>query len=82
MNSNTRKKAKLIKTIVDEHYQANSHKGCLSDIYRRIVVKKYPMSLSTFYRLMKIAILEDGFVGNGGDRVYINDDNDECRGIL
>lgn len=79
MNPNTRKKAMLIKKIVDEHYQANSHLGCLSDIYRRIIVKTYPMSLSTFYRLINYAIKIDGYVGNGGDRVYFKNKKDECR---
>lgn len=79
MKANTRKKAMIIKKIVDEHYQAHSHQGCLVDIYRKVIVKTHPMSISTFYRLMQYAIDIDGYVGNGGDRVYINDDNNECR---
>lgn len=72
MHNNQKKKAMLVKAIVDEHYEANSHRGSLKDIYRRFVVKVYPMSVSTFYRLIEYAIRCDGFVGTGGNRQQRN----------
>ena len=59
---------RLVKAIVDEHYEPHSHRGSMIDIYRRHVVKVYPMSESTFRRMMADAIAEDGYVGTGGNR--------------
>lgn len=59
----------LVKRMVDEHYQPQSHKGCMLDIYRNHVVKVYPMSIPTFYRYMGYAISVDGFLGNGSNRI-------------
>lgn len=69
MHVNFCKKAMLVKQIVDEHYQPQSHKGCMLDIYRNHVVKVYPMSIPTFYRYMGYAISVDGFLGNGSCRI-------------
>lgn len=76
---NTVRRALLVKTIVDEHYRAQSHKGCMADVYRNHVRKIYPMSIETFYRYMKIAVQIDGYVGNGGDRVYRETRAEACR---
>ncbi len=70
MHENRKKKAFLIKRIVDEHYIPQSHRGCLVDIYRRYVNKIYPMSPITFYRLIEYAIACDGYIGNGSNRVF------------
>jgi len=69
MHANRRKKAFLIKQMVDEHYIPQSHIGCLVYIYRRYVRNVYPMSEVTFYRLIDYAIGIDGYVGNGSNRV-------------
>lgn len=69
MHDNQKKKAMLIKALVDEHYEPHSHRGSLSDIYRRIVVKIYPMSLATFYRYIEYAIRKDGYLGNERNRI-------------
>jgi hypothetical protein len=70
MHKNTVKKAKLIKAIVDEHYEPMSHRNSLRDIWRNKVVKVYPISEATFYRLVEYAIRLDGYVGAGNNRVY------------
>lgn len=59
----------LVKRMVDERYQPQSHKGSMLDIYRNHVVKVYPMSQQTFYRYMRYAIGIDGYIGNGSNRV-------------
>ena len=69
MHTNTIERAKLIKAIVDEYYEPMSHKNCLRDIWRNKVVKVYPISEVTFYRLVEYAIRLDGYVGNGNNRV-------------
>lgn len=63
---------RLVKEMVDEHYVPQSHRGSLTDIYRRVVSKTYPMSLVTFFRMIERAIADDGYVGNGANRVYRN----------
>lgn len=77
MHINRKKKAFLIKAIVDEHYQPNSHKGSLRDIWRNHVVKVYPMSEVTFYRYIEYAIRCDGYVGNGSNRVQVSKHQEE-----
>lgn len=71
MNSNTIHKAKKVKEIVDKHYCPRSHRSCMRAIFRTKVVQVYPMSESTFYRLMSIAIEIDGYIGDGSNRVSI-----------
>lgn len=66
---NRKRLVRLIKDMVDEHYVPNSHRGSELDVYRRVVLKVYPISQSTFYKIMAEAIEEDGFVGRGGNRV-------------
>ncbi|MBQ8958875.1 MAG: hypothetical protein IJ057_10355 [Bacteroidales bacterium] len=65
---NYRKMVRLVKAIVDEHYEPHSHRGSQIDIFRRYVVKVYPMSAATFRRMMSEAIAEDGYIGMGGNR--------------
>lgn len=65
---NYRKMVRLVKAIVDEHYEPHSHRGSQIDIFRRYVVKVYPMSVATFRRMMGDAIAEDGYVGTGANR--------------
>lgn len=69
---NREKMIRLVKEMVDEHYVPQSHRGSLTDIYRRVVSKTYPMSLVTFFRMIERAIADDGYVGNGANRVYRN----------
>lgn len=69
MHRNITERAMLVKRIVDERYQPQSHKGSMLDIYRNHVVKIYPMSQQTFYRYMHYAIGVDGYIGNGTNRV-------------
>lgn len=68
MHSNSKRRALLVKHIVDEHYIAESHRGSMLDIYRRYVRHIYPMSEATFWRYMQYAIGVEGFVGLGGNR--------------
>lgn len=68
MHANIQKKAMLVKRMVDEFYQPQSHVGCMRDIYRHKVVKVYPMSEVTFYRYMRYAVAVDGYIGNGSNR--------------
>lgn len=69
MHNNIKNRAMLVKRMVDERYQPQSHKGSMLDIYRNHVVKIYPMSQQTFYRYMRYAIGIDGYIGNGANRV-------------
>ena len=69
MHANFCKKAMLVKRMVDQYYQPQSHRGCMRDIYRHKVVEMYPMSEPTFYRYMRYAIGVDGYIGNGSNRV-------------
>lgn len=69
MHANFCKKAMLVKRMVDQYYQPQSHVGCMRDIYRHKVQEVYPMSEPTFYRYMRYAIGVDGYIGNGSNRV-------------
>lgn len=69
---NREKMIRLVKEMVDEHYVPQSHRGSLTDIYRRVVSKTYPMSKVTFFRMIERAIRDDGYVGNGANRVWRN----------
>lgn len=59
----------IVKRLVDQYYQPNSHKGCMLDIYRNKVIDEHPMSIPTFYRYMRYSIGVDGYIGNGSNRV-------------
>lgn len=67
-HKNYKERAMLVKAIVDEHYEPHSQRNCMYDIFLRYVCKVYPMSVRTFYRMMKYAIGKDGFIGKGGNR--------------
>ena len=67
-HDNYKKKAMLVKAIVDEHYEPHSQRNCMYDIFLHHVRKVYPMSARTFYRMMAYAIGRDGFIGIGGNR--------------
>lgn len=70
VRNNTKERAMLVKRIVDEHYQPESHQYSMLNIYRNHIVKQYPMSQATFYRLVRYAVEIDGYIGNGSNRVY------------
>ena len=63
------RRARLVKQIVDNHYEAGSHRGCLRYIWRVYVNPVYPMSESSFYHMMSFMQHLDGFVGKGARRV-------------
>lgn len=75
MQTNRIRRARLVKDIVDEYYEPQSHRGSMLDIYRRKVNTIYPMSIPTFYRYMTIAISIDGFIGKDANRI-------ECRKVV
>lgn len=52
--SNTKKRAKLVQELVNEHYEPGRQDRCKLWVYRNIVSKIYPMSQRTFFRLLKI----------------------------
>ena len=70
MHANVIRRAMLVKRIVDEHYEPHSHAGSMYDIFLNHVRKVYPMGVATFRRYMKYAIEQDGYIGNGSNRVY------------
>jgi len=69
MHANTWQRALLIKHIVDEHYEPYNQSKCMVQVWRAYVVKTYPCSLSTFYRLVHLAIGIEGYLGKGGNRI-------------
>ncbi|MBK9292583.1 MAG: hypothetical protein IPM52_13305 [Bacteroidetes bacterium] len=52
--ANTMRKARLIRQMVDEHYEPGRQDRNRKWVYRNIVVKIYPMSLTTFWRYMRL----------------------------
>lgn len=69
-DNNRLKWALLVKRIVDDHYIPESERDCMKAIWLRHVRTVYPISLHTFYRWMQIAVKHDGYIGDGGNRVY------------
>ena len=63
------RRARLVKQIVDDHYEPGAHRGCLRYVWRVYVCPVYPMSETTFYRMIELAQALDGFVGKGPNRV-------------
>lgn len=63
------RRARLVKQIVDSHYEPGSHRGCLRYIWRVHVNPVYPMSESTFYHMLSYIQGVDGYVGIGINRV-------------
>lgn len=62
--------ARKVKAIVDEHYIPESERDCCKAIWRRWILPIYPICLNTFYIWMRMAVAEDGYLGNGRNRVY------------
>jgi hypothetical protein len=52
--ANTLRKAQMIRRLVDQHYEPGRHDRNRKWVYRNIVVKAYPMSLTTFWRYMRL----------------------------
>ena len=63
------RRARLVKQIVDSHYEPGSHRGCLRYIWRVHVNPIYPMSESTFYHMISVVQRIDGYVGSGSNRI-------------
>ena len=63
------RRARLVKQIVDAHYEPGSQRGCLRYIWRVYVNPVYPMSMSSFYRMVEFMQGVDGYVGTGRCRV-------------
>ena len=56
--ANTMRKARMIRQLVDEHYEPGRQDRNRKWVYRNIVVKIYPMSLTTFWRYMRLTRTE------------------------
>lgn len=69
MHRNWKARAMLVKRIIDDNYEPHSQRGCMRDIYRRIVKRQYPMSEASFWRQMRYAIAVDGYIGVGSNRI-------------
>jgi hypothetical protein len=69
MHANTIKRALHIKHIVDLHFEPGNQRRCMGQVWRAYVVHTYPCSLSTFYRLVGIAVGIEGYIGTGGNRI-------------
>lgn len=54
MNKNTIDKALRVQDIVKQHYEPGRQDRCKLWVFRKYVVKIYPMSESTFFRYLKI----------------------------
>lgn len=55
ISENTIKKALMVKEIVDQYYEPERLDRSMVNIYRKHVIKVYPISERTFWRLLKIA---------------------------
>ena len=62
-------RARLVKDIVDNHFEPGAHRGCLRYVWRVYVHPVYPMSEPTFYRMVEFMQGIDGFVGKGSNRI-------------
>lgn len=51
----TKEKAMLVKAIVDEHYERGRQDRSKAWVFRTRVIKTYPMTERSFWRLLKIA---------------------------
>jgi len=69
MHNNTLLRARRIKEIVDANYEPGRHDRCKLWIYRNIINKKYPISISTFFRYLNIA------EGNNNPKQLLDDPN-------
>ena len=55
LTENTIKKAHLIAKIVEQHYEPGRQDRCKMWVYRNVIMKIYPCSPVTYFRLLKIA---------------------------
>lgn len=53
---NTLKKAKLVQKLTAAHYEPGRQDRCKRAVYRNVVVKVYPMSERTFFRLLSLSV--------------------------
>jgi len=53
--SNTVKRALIIKSIVDAHYEEGNQAKSLAGVYRKYIRKIYPMSYRTLLRYLELA---------------------------
>lgn len=62
-------RARLVKNIVDTHFEPGAHRGCLRYVWRVYVHPVYPMSEATFYRMVEYIASIDGYIGYGRNRI-------------
>lgn len=65
--ANTMRKAQLVRQLVDEHYEPGRQDRNRKWVYRNIVVKIFPMSLTTFWRYMRMTRSEADRNQNSND---------------
>lgn len=53
-SANMMRKALIVRKLVDEHYEPGRQDRNRKWVFRNIVSKSYPMSLSTFWRYMRL----------------------------
>jgi len=51
----TVERARIIRAIVEEHYEEGRQDRCKLWVYRNVIRKQYPMSERTFFRLLSLA---------------------------
>lgn len=61
MNKNTHNtvlRAKKVQELTAQHYEPGRHDRCKKWVYRNVIVKIYPMSERTFFRLLSTKVDE------------------------
>jgi hypothetical protein len=51
---NASERAKIVRQIVEQHYEAGNQAKSKSQIYRNIIRKLYPVGERTFWRYLKM----------------------------
>lgn len=55
MNKNTAARAKLLEEILAKNFEQGRQDKCKTQVWRKIIVKTYPMSRRTFFRYLERA---------------------------
>lgn len=72
MHANTINKALKIKHIVDVHYEPTNQKFSRTAIFKRNIERQECISISTFWRYLRVAQKIEGFIGIGSNKVLRN----------
>lgn len=58
-HENYLRRVKVVQELVKQHYEAGRLDRCYSEVWRRWVYPRYPMSQRTFYRLLKVDLPQE-----------------------